>query len=186
MHEDDRLRRLADEAEHLLLIGEGVAQNHPGGGKIPEHEFVALLGDVGRGGNIDDERNALLLGDLGDRGRLTGIEGADQELRAVADQLFGARARGIDVRFGVAVHDRKIGQAHGLEDRRRDVDAALAILADAGLKARARQQHADLQRAALRAHDGRRGKSSGGGGGAGEQVAAVGRRSVDVSWLVLP
>ena len=35
----------------------------------------------------------------------------------------------------------------------RDVDAALAVLADAGLKARARQDHADLQRAALGAQD---------------------------------
>ena len=100
----------------------------------------------GRRGDIDDERNALLLGDLGDRGGLAGIEGADQKLRAVADQLFGAGARGVDVRFGVGVHDRELGQAQRLQDRGRDVDAALAVLADAGLQARARQQHADLQR----------------------------------------
>ncbi len=39
---------------------------------------------------------------------LAGIEGADQELRAVADQFFGARARRLDTRFGVAVHDRAV------------------------------------------------------------------------------
>ena len=59
----------ADQAEDLLLIGEGVAQDHSRGGKIPEHEFVALLGDFRRGGDIDDERNAVLLGDLRDRQR---------------------------------------------------------------------------------------------------------------------
>ena len=90
----------------------------------------------GRRGDIDDERDALLLGDLGDRGGLAGVEGADQELRAVADELFGARARGIDVRFGVGVHDRELRQAERLEDRRRNIDAALTILADAGLRSR--------------------------------------------------
>ena len=83
--------------------------------------------------------------------RLAGIEGADQELGAVVDQLLGARARHLDVGLGVGVHDRELGQAEILEDRRRDLDAALAVLPDAGLRARARQQHADLQRPALRA-----------------------------------
>ena len=83
--------------------------------------------------------------------RLAGIEGADQELRAVVDQFLGARARDLDVGLGVGIHDRELGQAEVLEDRRRDLDAALAVLADAGLRARARQQHADLQRRALRA-----------------------------------
>ena len=129
---------------------------------------------IGRGrGDIDDERNAFLLGDLGDRGRLAGIEGADQELRSVADQLFGAGARGVDVRFGIGVHDREIGQAERLQDRGGDVDAALAILADTGLQAGARQQHADLQRAALGAHHRRCGEHGGGRGGAGEHTTAV-------------
>ena len=66
---------------------------------------------------------------------LAGIEGADQELRAVADHFRRPGARRLDARFGVAVHDRKLGQAQGFQDRRRDGDAALAILADAGLKA---------------------------------------------------
>ena len=34
-----------------------------------------------------------------------------------------------------------------------DIDAALAVLADAGLVAGARQQHADFEGGALRAHD---------------------------------
>ena len=57
------------------------------------------------------KRNALLLGDLRDRGGLAGIEGADQELRAVVDQLLGARARDLDIGLGVGVHDRELGQA---------------------------------------------------------------------------
>ena len=54
---------------------------------------------------------------------------------------------------------------------RRKLDAAEAVLADAGLRAGARQQHADLQRAALRAHDRGRGEERGRGGGAGKQTA---------------
>ena len=42
-------------------------------------------------------------------------------------------------------------QAEVLEDGRGDVDAALAVLADAGLEAGARQQHADLERRLARA-----------------------------------
>ena len=135
MHEHHRLRGDAGGLEHLLLVGEGVAEDHRRGREIAEHELVALLGDRRRRRDIDDERDALLLGHLGDRGALAGIEGADQELRAVVDQLLGARARHLDVGLGVGVHDREIGQAEVLEDRRRDVDAALAVLPDAGLGA---------------------------------------------------
>ena len=163
--------------EDFLLVGEGVAQDHPGRREIPEYELVALLGDRRRRGDIDDERNAFLLGDLGDGGGLAGIEGADQELRAFADQLLGAGARGVDVRFGVGVHDREVGQTQRLQDRRSDVDAALAILPDAGLQAGARQQHADFQRAALGAQYGRRGKRGGGRGSAGEHMTAVGQHA---------
>jgi len=109
MHEDDRLRRRTDEAEHFLLVGESIAQDHPCGRKIPEYELIALLGDRRRRGDVDDQRNAFLLGDLGDCGGLARIEGTDQELRSIADQLFGAGARSIDVRFGVGVHDREVG-----------------------------------------------------------------------------
>ena len=132
---------------------------------------------AGDGGDIDDQRNALLLGDLGDRGGLAGIEGADQELRTFADQFLGARAGGVDVRLGVGVHDREIGQAERLQDRGGNVDAALAILSDTGLQARARQQDADLQRAALGARHRRCGEHGGGRGSAGEHVTAVGQHA---------
>ena len=66
----------------------------------------------------------------------------------------------------------ELGQAKLLEDAGRDVDAALAVLADAGLDARTRQQHADLQGGALRAQDRRRGDERGCGGGAGGEAAA--------------
>ena len=123
------------------------------GGEVAEHELVALLGDGGRAGDVDDQRNALLLGDLGDGGGLAGIEGADEKLRALADQLLGAGAGGVDVGFGVAIHDAEFRETHRFEDCRGDVDAALAVLADASLQARTRQQDADLERAARRAHD---------------------------------
>ena len=116
--------------------------------------------------------NALLFGDLGDGGRLSGIERADQKLSTVADHLLGAGAGDIDIRFGIAVDDREFGQAHGFEDRRRDVDAALAVLADTGLEARARQQDTDFQRTTRRAHDRGRGERGGRRGGACKQVAA--------------
>jgi hypothetical protein len=71
----------------------------------------------------------------------------------------------------------KIRQTHRLEDRRRDVGAALAVLADAGLDTRARQQHADLQRSALSTEDGGRGERRGSRGRACEDAAAVGQHA---------
>ena len=88
MHEDRRLWRHTGAVEDVLLVGERVVGNHPHCRKVPEHEFVALLGDVGRRSDIDDERHAFLFGDLGNRGGLAGIECADQELRAFANKLF--------------------------------------------------------------------------------------------------
>ena len=41
----------------------------------------------------------------------------------------------------------------------RNIDAALAVLPYSRLRARARQQHADLQRRVLRAHDIERGNA---------------------------
>ena len=147
------LRLDAGCREDFLLVGEGVAENHPRGREVAEHELVALLGDRRGGGDVDDVGNALLLGDLRDGAALTGIERADQKLRAVGDQLLGARARDLDVGFGVGVHDLELGQADALEDRVRQLDAAEAVLTDAGLGAGARQQHADLERRALGADD---------------------------------
>jgi hypothetical protein len=85
MHECDCLWRRASSGKNLLLVDEGIVEDHRCGGEIPEHEFVALLGYGRRGGEIDDQRDAPLFGDLGDRGRVAGIEGADQELRTVAN-----------------------------------------------------------------------------------------------------
>ena len=89
-----------------------------------------------------------------------------------ADQLLGTRARHLDVGLGVGVHELQAGQTELLQDARRDVDAALAVLPDAGLGAGARQQYADLQGSALRSQDGGRGNESGGGGRAGGKLAA--------------
>src|SRR5262249_5579489 len=128
-------------------------------------------------GNVDDERNALLLGDLRDGGALTGIESTDEKLRAIVDQFFRARARDLHVGLGVGVHDRQFRHADLLEDGGRELDAALAVLTDARLRAGARQQYADLQRGALRAQDGewrRAGEQAGSGGGCCE--AAAGQR----------
>ena len=83
--------------EDLLLIGEGIAQDHRRGGEVAEHELVALLGDRRGGRDVDDERDALLLGHLGNRRALAGVEGADEQLRALADQPLGARAGDLDV-----------------------------------------------------------------------------------------
>ena len=94
------------------------------------------------------------------------------------DQLLGARTRHVDVGLGVGVHDLKLGQAQFLEDRRRDVDAALAVLADAGLRARTRQQDADLQRSALRAHDIERSGACDERGGAGARCERAARHSL--------
>ncbi len=102
------------------------------------------------------KRDAALLGDLGDGGGLAGVERADEELRALGDQALGARARDVDVRLGIAVHDVEAGQAELGQHLGRDLDAAMAILADARLHARARQEHAHAQPLRLRTHDAER------------------------------
>jgi hypothetical protein len=94
-----------------------------------------------------------VIGDLRDRGRLAGIERANQKLGTFVDQLFGLRAGDLDVRLGVGIHDLKAGLTDILENAGCDIDAALAILADEGLNARTRQQHTDFQRRALRPAD---------------------------------
>src|SRR6185312_10160158 len=128
-------------------------QDRDGRREVAEDELVALLGDRRCGSDIDDEGDALLLGDLGDCRGLPGIEGADEKLYALADQLLGTRTRDVDFRFGISVDDLQRWIAEILENAGGDVDAALAVLTDAGLVARPRQEHADLQRPALRAHD---------------------------------
>ena len=173
MHEHDRFRRNARRFEQLLLIGESIAQDHGRGREIPEDELVALLGDLRRRRDIDDERNALLLGDLRDRGGLAGVESAYQKLRTIADQFFGPRSRHLHVGFGIGVHDSELGKAELLEDRRRQLDAALTILPDARLGSRARQQNADLERSTLCTREvARRGGEQSGGPGAYGKAAA--------------
>jgi hypothetical protein len=154
VHERHRLRRRPARREHLLLVAEGIAEDHRRGREVAEHELVALLGDGRGGGDVDHQGDALLLGHLGDRRRLPGVEGADEQLCALADQPLGAGTRHIRTGFGVAVHDGEVRQPEVLEDAGGDLDAALAVLSDARLHARARQQHADLEARALRAADG--------------------------------
>jgi hypothetical protein len=105
VHEHRRLRGEAGRLKDLLLIDEGVAQDHGRSREIAEHELVALLRDRRSGGDVDDQGDAPLLGDLGDSRGLPGIEGSDQKLRALPDQPFGPRARDIRTGLGVAVHD---------------------------------------------------------------------------------
>ena len=133
MQEYRGLRRSAGDGEDFLLIDEGIAQDHPGGREVAEDELVTLLGDRRRRGNVDDEGHALLLGDLRNSAGLAGVERTDQHLCAFADQLLGARAGDVDIGFGVGVDDLERRQAHVLEDAGGDIDAALAVLADAGL-----------------------------------------------------
>src|SRR6478672_10433463 len=65
-----------------------------------------------------------------------------------------ARARGIDIGFEIDDDNLdRLGIADLLEQRRGDVGAALAGLADTGLHPRQRQDHADFQRPALRTPD---------------------------------
>jgi len=82
-------------------------------------------------------------------------------LRAVGDELFGAGARDLHVGLGVGIHDLQVGQAGVLQQRPGKLDAAEAVLADAGLRAGAGQQHADLERTPLRADDRGRGEQCG-------------------------
>ena len=171
MHEHHRLRRRTCGVEDFLLIGERVIQNHRRGGEIAEHKLVALLGDRRGRGDVDDVRDALLFGDLRDGTALARVEGTDQKLRAVCDQFLGARARNVDIGLCVGVHDLQFGQPNVLKDRTGQLDAAEAILPDAGLIARARQQHADFERSALRAQD-RGGAEQPDRGRAGKQTAA--------------
>src|SRR5258708_37654661 len=89
--------------------------------------------------------------------------------------------RPFHVGLGVGVHNRELGPAELLEDRGRELDPALAILPDACLRSRARQQNADLQRPTLGASEVERrgrGKQAGGARAAGEAAAAAGW----VSW----
>src|SRR5262249_26798552 len=145
VHENDRLRRAADDLEKLELIGEGAAKQHLRRGEIPEDEFVTLLGNLRRSSDIDDERYALLFRNLGNGSGLAGIECTDEKLRAIIDELLGALARDIDAGLGVGVDDCQFRQAQRFEDARCDIDATLTVLTDARLESGFRHQDTDLQ-----------------------------------------
>ena len=126
----------------------------PRGREIAEHELVALLGDRRRSGDIDDERNALLLGHLRDGGASDRSRRRRPEAARPRRSAFSARARATSTLDSVsAFMICSGGRPQVLENAGGDIDAALAVLADAGLEARARQQHADFERRALRAAD---------------------------------
>src|SRR5262249_33276749 len=136
----------------LFLVGKSIIENHSRGREVAKHEFVTLLGDLRRGGDIDDIRNALLLRDLRDGGALARVESTDENLRAIAYELLGARTGNFHLCFRIGIHDLKRRQAELLEKTGRNIDAALTILTDTGLYARAREQYADFQGCCLGAH----------------------------------
>ena len=98
-----------------------------------------------------------------------------EHVATVGDQALGAGARGIDVGLEIDDDDLdRLGIADLLEQRRGDIGAALAGLADTGLHPGQRQDHADLQRSALRTSDVERcgtGEQSGGACTGGEAAA---------------
>ena len=92
---------------------------------------------------------------------------------------FSARARATSTLVSVsAFMIASSGKPRSLKIARREIDAALAVLPDAGLRAGRRQQDADLERAALRARDVERrgaGEQTGGARAGGEAAAGDAR-----------
>ena len=107
--------------EDLLLVGEGVAQDHPRGREVAEHELVALLGDRRRGGDVDDEGDTFCSATWAIAAAGAGVESADQQLGAVGDQLLGARARHLDIGLGVGVHQLDVDSEHLSDQAGRNV-----------------------------------------------------------------
>jgi hypothetical protein len=107
-HGVGRLEELADQRQ---AVPHDVAR----GLEVAEHELVALLGDLRRGGDVDDEGHAALLGDLRDGGGGARVERADQHVGAFLDQPLGARARRVDVRLEVGVHELEVDAEHLLQ-----------------------------------------------------------------------
>ena len=181
MHQHRGLGGLPGRGEDVVEQGEPARDDLRCGLEIAEDELVALLGDLRRGRNVDHERNAFLLGDLRDGGGGAGIEWPAEHVATVCDQPFGARARGIDIGFEIDDDNLdRLGIADLLEQRRGDIGAALAGLADTGLHPRQRQDHADFQRPALRTPDVERcgaGEQTGGACTGGEAAAGNARAS---------
>jgi hypothetical protein len=74
-------------------------------------------------------------------------------LRTIADQFLRARAGDIYARLGIAIHDLKRRHAEIIEDPGSNIDAALAVLANAGLRARAWEKHTHFQGGTLGAQN---------------------------------
>ncbi len=66
-------------------------------------------------------------------------------MHALLNQSLGARARGIDVGFGVGIHQLDVDAEQVANYRRRKIGAFLTGLADQALQSRLRQEHADLE-----------------------------------------
>jgi hypothetical protein len=143
------VRRLEELADQVQAVPHDVDRRL----EIAEYIFVALLGDLRRGRDVDHEGNPALLGDLRDRRGGARVEGADQHIGAFLDQALGARARRVDVRLEVGVHQLDVDAQHLLDHAGREVGALLARLADEAEVARARQDDADLELLRLRADD---------------------------------
>ena len=153
MHEYGGARRDFRFAEEITDQRKPVAGEVYCGGEVPEHVLVALFRD-GRGGcDVDDKGNAALLGNLRDRRGRTGVERADQDVGAFLDQALGARAGGVDVAFGVGIHEFDVGAKQFLDDTGGEVRTLLAGLADETLEAGTGQEHTHFQLAALAARD---------------------------------
>ena len=77
--------------------------------------------------------------------------GPTRQCGAFLDQSLRPRARGVDVGFGVGVHQLDVDAEHLFNNPRREIGAFLTRLADQSLQARLRQQHADFEFGRLRA-----------------------------------
>ena len=106
------------------------------GREVAERELVALLGDLRCGRDVDDERHTLRCSATCAITEVrAGIERADQQLRAVVDQLLGPCPREVGVGFEVDVHQLDVGRRRLLDDLRA---VSAPLLARPGRAARAR------------------------------------------------
>src|SRR5262249_14378792 len=110
----------------------------------------ALLGDLRSGGDIDEERDLGGLRRLRHRDRAAGIVGADQERAAVADQALGDHAAALRLRLGVAVDELHRRAAPPFYDLHAEIIALAGLLAHERLDTGEIEDHADLDRRALR------------------------------------
>ena len=115
----------------------------------------AALGDLRIGGGRRDRQDAVLLIDLGGRDGDAGIEVADDELHAVADELVGDRNAFLGIGAVVADATRDLlaeDAAGGVDVGDRLLGAVLELRAEGGAAAgdRAGDAHLDLGRRGAR------------------------------------